>query len=127
MKERYFKSDRVSGTRHEVIAIIEDQVKNLRLGSLRINVQREALILFARQILMKGGRRRKVGVVIFRADLAGIRDDANKSSEGIGKKEADSFPFERTTTRILCSVLDKSVDGEVRSRPKVDIKWCGSK
>jgi hypothetical protein len=33
-KEWCFESDRMSGTRHEVVAIIEDQVKNLRLGSL---------------------------------------------------------------------------------------------
>jgi hypothetical protein len=33
-KERCFEPDRMSGTRHEVITIIEDQVKNLRLGPL---------------------------------------------------------------------------------------------
>ena len=33
-KERRFEPDRMSGTRYEIIAIIEDQVKNPRLGSL---------------------------------------------------------------------------------------------
>ena len=36
----------MSGTRHEIIAIIEEQVKNLRLGSLCIYVTDKALILF---------------------------------------------------------------------------------
>src|SRR6516165_4379252 len=78
---------------------------------------------------MKCDWRRKIDVVIFRADLAGNCDNANKWSEAPPvRKKADSLLLERMTSGILRSVHDKSVaDGEVRSRPKVHIKGHGSK